>query len=64
MQLLKLNTKHVSLTVNAFNNAISNFIYYRKLESVKNGGDSSSMLTEPIFLGIYFQSAKSNINGC
>jgi iron complex outermembrane recepter protein len=36
---VEVNTEHISLAANVFYNAIRNFIYYRKLQSV-NGGDS------------------------
>lgn len=36
---IEVSTPHVSLSANLFYNAVNNFIYYRKLESV-NGGDS------------------------
>jgi iron complex outermembrane recepter protein len=59
---VELNTKHVSLTVNAFNNAINNFIFYRKLASV-NGGDSLVNVNGTDIPAYMFNQQKATLTG-
>lgn len=59
---VEVNTEHISLAANVFYNAINNFIYYRKLQSV-NGGDSILVDGSDEFFAFRFDQHNAHLYG-
>lgn len=59
---VEVNTEHISLAANVFYNAVSNFIYYRKLQSV-NGGDSVLVDGSDEFFAFRFDQHNARLYG-
>ncbi len=59
---VELNTEHVSLAANVFYNAVSNFIYYRKLQGA-NGGDSILVDGSDEFFAFRFDQHNARLYG-
>jgi iron complex outermembrane recepter protein len=59
---IEINTEHVSMGFSAFYNAFSNFIFYRKLQSL-NGGDSLVNVNGADLTAFKFDQRKASLAG-
>ncbi len=59
---LEVNSEHVSLAASLFYNAVSNFIYYRKLSAV-GGGDSLIINNDGQFFAFRFDQRNAKLYG-